>query len=69
MNAVPHLTRREKEVLSLIASDFTSKELASNLCISLETVKSHRKNLIKKLKVKTSGGLVSKGFELGILKV
>lgn len=63
----PNLTTREQEVLCLIAQDYTSKELAEKLFISFETVRTHRKNLIRKLNVKTTGGLVSRGFLLGLI--
>ncbi len=61
------LTSRELEVLELLAKDHTSKELAAELSISTETARTHRKNLIRKLEVKTTGGLISKSFALGIL--
>ena len=63
------LTNREREVLHLLSKDFTSRELAGSLYISFETVKSHRQNLLRKLGVKTTGGLVRKGFELGLLSI
>lgn len=63
------LTRREKQILQLLARDHTSKELATLLYISTETVRSHRKSLIRKLGVKTTGGLVYRGFELGLLRI
>ena len=63
------LTRREMEVLILIANDFTSKELADHLHISCETVKSHRCNLARKFGTKTAGGLIRRAFDLGILQV
>lgn len=63
------LTPREKEVLQLLAQDHTSRELASSLFISIETVRSHRKSLIRKLGVKTTGGLIFRGFELGLLEL
>lgn len=63
------LTPREIEVLQLIALDHTSKQLAAQLFISPETVKSHRRNLIRKLGVRTTGGLIFRGFELGLLRV
>ncbi len=66
---IEKLTPRELEVLELIAQDYTSKQLAQVLYISPETVKSHRRNLIRKLGVKTTGGLIFRGFELGILRV
>src|SRR5690349_20522857 len=43
---LPALTRREKEVLELIAEGLTNPEIASKLYISLSTVDSHRKNLL-----------------------
>ena len=64
-----NITQREKEILVLLARDSTSKELASELFISYETVRSHRKNLSRKLGVKTTGGMISRGFELGLLKI
>jgi DNA-binding NarL/FixJ family response regulator len=46
------LTKRESEVLSLLAKGMTRDEIANKLYISSETVKMHTKNLYKKLKVK-----------------
>jgi DNA-binding NarL/FixJ family response regulator len=48
----PGLTQREKEILKLITEGKGNKEISVSLCISLETVKSHTKNIYKKLKVK-----------------
>jgi len=41
-------TKRERQILLLIAKGFTSKEIANSLFISPETVKKHRKNMIHK---------------------
>ncbi|NND06572.1 MAG: response regulator transcription factor [Saprospiraceae bacterium] len=62
------ITSREQQILLLIASDLTSREVAQQLFISPETVKSHRSSLIRKLGVKTTAGLIVRGFELGLLK-
>lgn len=62
-----NVSPREKEVLELIAFENTSHEIASKLYISNHTAISHRKNLMEKLAVKNTAGLVRKGFELGIL--
>ena len=43
-------TKRETEILSLIASGHTSDAIAAHLFISIDTVKTHRKNIIKKAK-------------------
>jgi len=51
------LTPRETEVLQLICKQFNSKEISSALNISTNTVETHRKNLINKLKVKNVVGL------------
>lgn len=52
------LTPREKEVLTEIANELTTTEIADKLCISHHTVESHRKNLISKLQVRGATGLV-----------
>lgn len=53
-----HLTRREKEVLYLIAEGNTNSEIAEKLYISADTVNSHRKNLLAKLEVKNTAMLI-----------
>ncbi len=52
------ITRREREVLILVASGFTSKEIAVTLKISYRTVEVHRYKLMKKLGVTNATGLV-----------
>ncbi|MEO9483180.1 MAG: LuxR C-terminal-related transcriptional regulator [Ekhidna sp.] len=52
------LTDREQQVLPLIMNGFTYHEVASKLDISYETIKSHMKNIYKKLNVKTRGDLL-----------
>ena len=47
----PHLTSREKEVLKYLVEGMMNKEIADNLFISLETVKSHIKHIFRKLNV------------------
>jgi len=51
------LTEREKAVLRIIALGKTNKEVAEELFISLHTVVTHRKNITKKLGIKTVSGL------------
>lgn len=61
------LTRREIEVLRLIAEGLTNHEIAEKLFVSDSTVDSHRKNLISKLQVKNTAALVRTAFEKKIL--
>lgn len=53
-----HLTKRELEVLQLLAEDNTSGEIAAKLNIEVSTVQTYRRNLIEKTGVKSSLGLV-----------
>ena len=46
-----HVTKREKEILILIAKGCTNRQIAERLFISEETVKKHVKNIFKKLEV------------------
>ena len=61
------LTNREKEVLWLIVSEKKTKEISRILMISQSTVISHRKNMLSKLKVKNTAGLIAKCYKMGIL--
>ena len=64
---IPTLTRREKEVLDLIAKELTTGEISESLHISLNTVQTHRRNLIQKFNVKNSVGLVRKAMLRGLI--
>jgi DNA-binding NarL/FixJ family response regulator len=61
------LTRREVEVLKLIAEGLTNHEIAEKLFVSDSTVDSHRKNLISKLQVKNTASLVRVALEQKII--
>lgn len=64
---IPKLTSREKEILALIIKEYTTDEIANELFVSNKTVESHRSNLIQKLGVKNSAGLVRVAFEKGLV--
>ncbi|KPM30706.1 Two component transcriptional regulator, LuxR family protein [Croceitalea dokdonensis DOKDO 023] len=64
---IPKLTRREKEVLSLIVKEHTTQEISEKLFISPKTVESHRNNLTQKLGVRNTAGLVRVALEKGLL--
>lgn len=64
---IPTLTRREKEVLDLIAKEMTTSEMAAQLHISLNTIETHRRNLIQKFNVRNSVGLVREAMLKGII--
>lgn len=53
------LTEREIQIINLIKEGFSSKEIATQLNISLKTVEVHRHNILKKLKLKNSASLVN----------
>lgn len=63
------ISKRESQVLNLIIHEFTNNEIASALFISNQTVATHRRNLIQKLQVRNTAGLVRKSIELGIITV
>lgn len=55
---IPILTRREKEILEMIAEGMTNPEIAEKLFVSVSTVDTHRKNLLTKFKVKNTASLI-----------
>lgn len=61
------LTDRETEILRLIASGFSNKEIGDQLFISHRTVDTHRTNLMKKLNVNNIAGLISYAIKNGIV--
>lgn len=63
------VTQREKEIIQLVADEYTTREIANQLYISDHTVISHRKNLMEKLQVRNTAGLVRKGFDIGLLRI
>ncbi|SDM22606.1 response regulator [Kriegella aquimaris] len=64
---IPKLTRRETEVLHLVSKEHTNQEIAELLFISTKTVESHRNNLIQKLGVRNTAGLIRVALEKGLL--
>lgn len=60
------LSKREIEVLKLISQEFTTHEIADKLFLSAHTIDTHRKNLLSKLNVKNTAGLVRYAITKGI---
>lgn len=60
------LTRREVEILKLIAGEYSNPEIAEKLFISIRTVDTHRRNLLEKLGVKNTAGLVKYAIKHGL---
>lgn len=61
------LTKREKEILKLIAEEHTNQQIADQLFISLRTVETHRLNITQKLGVKNAAGLVKEAIKRGLI--
>ena len=61
------LTRRETEILKLIARGDLNKQIAEKLNISLNTVLTHRKNILSKTGIKTVSGLTLYSISHGLL--
>lgn len=56
------ITTREKDVLKLLLSGFSNKEIAGKLALSTETIKVHRRNIYNKLNIKSQSELFSRFF-------
>ena len=69
MIMIQKISKRELQILQLVAYEYSSKDIARELHISIHTAISHRKKLMEKLDVKNSAGLVRIGFEVGLLKI
>ncbi|GAA4276025.1 response regulator transcription factor [Aquimarina mytili] len=64
-----HLTSRELEVLELVTQELTTAEIAEKLFLSVRTIEGHRKNLMDKLGVKNTAGLIIKAVKEKIISV
>lgn len=59
------ITKREKQVMKLICLECTTQEIAAALGISPQTVETHRKNIMHKLDIRNTAGLVKYALERG----
>jgi DNA-binding NarL/FixJ family response regulator len=64
----PILSKREKEILVLIADGLTNIEISKQLFISIDTVDTHRKNLYAKLKVNNTALMIRKAIKNNLLE-
>lgn len=53
-----NVSEREKEIIKLIAEGFINKEIADQLFLSTHTVNTHRKNIMQKLNINNTAGIV-----------
>ena len=67
-NALVDLTRRERQVLKLLAEGYKNQEIASLLFISSRTVEKHRASLIEKLGVSSLHDLIDVARQAGLLQ-
>lgn len=61
------LTKREREILSLVAEGHTNRHVAKLLSLSIKTVEKHRSNLMKKLDLHNVSGLISFAIGHGLI--
>lgn len=60
------LTKRELEVIGLIKQSYSSEEIAREMCLSFETIKSHRKNIFYKLNISKASELIAFAIKFDI---
>jgi DNA-binding NarL/FixJ family response regulator len=65
---VDPLTEREREILSLIALGLTATEVAERLGLKPKTVQNHRTNLMEKLGIHSTAGLVRHALRIGLAR-
>ena len=70
MRKLPHeLTKREYEILGLVASGKSNRELAETLFISIKTVETHKTNILEKLGLKNTTELVKYAIKNKIISI
>lgn len=66
-SAKPMLTKKETEVLQLIAQELSNQQIADRLNCGMRTVDTHKRNLMRKLEVKNVVGLVKYALKMGVV--
>ena len=61
------LSKREKEILKLVASGLSAHEIGERLFISTRTVESHKEHIFNKLNIRTTSELINYAFQIGIV--
>jgi LuxR family transcriptional regulator of spore coat protein len=64
-----NLSVREQQILELIAIELTTEQIAQNLKISIPTVESHRRNMFRKMGVKSVVGLITEALKNKLIKI
>ncbi|MDG2448440.1 MAG: response regulator transcription factor [Saprospiraceae bacterium] len=64
---LPKITKRELEVIKLIAKEFTTQEIADKLFLSTNTVATHKRNLFVKMDVQNSVGMIKKVMDWDLI--
>ena len=62
------LSKREVDVIKLIAQEYTTQEIADKLFLSKHTIESYRKNLISKLNVRNLAGITKYALKMGYIE-
>ncbi|MDQ8180774.1 response regulator transcription factor [Pelagicoccus sp. SDUM812005] len=67
-NPAPTLTKREAEVLQLVAEGLANKQMAAELGISIKTIEKHRQQLMNKLDIHDTAGLTRHAIATGVIE-
>lgn len=63
------LTKREKEIVSLVAEGYKNREVAEKLGISVKTVETHRANIMNKLALRNLAQLIHYAIRTGMVNI
>ncbi len=64
-----NLTNREREVFQMMVEGYSTKKISEMLCLSPSTIKSHRSNIMEKLKMENISKLIQYAIHLGIIDI
>lgn len=62
------LTRRENEILELVAQGVTAREIATMLFVSMDTVETHKRNVVQKMEARNTVDAVAKALRMGLIE-
>ena len=68
ITTISNITTREKQILRLVAREYSTIESSTILRISVRTVETHRKNILRKINSRSLAGLTKHAIKLGLLE-
>ncbi len=66
---IREVSKRESEIINLVSQGYTYQEIADRLYLSIHTVKTHVKNIHRKMECRNTAHMITKAFQSQIIQI